>query len=285
MAYPEAHTSAAEALATSEAAGDRAGMTRALFLLALAQLGLRDLGAARSSAERSLALARERGDQVGIGDALLARAVVARRQGDRASARTLLEESLSIARALGDRVGRAYALTMLGELARLDGDLPRAEAHYEASLLVWRRRGKAGVAAALHSLGWVALNRGDNAVAAARFAESLGLCRDQRYIQLGALCLVGLAGVLHARGQPERASHLVGAADVLLDSVGSPLDVADQAEYDRTHASLRMALGEDRFAAARNEGRALSFDAAIALALDQTAGTAASGIARRRLDP
>jgi hypothetical protein len=50
--------------------------------------------------------------------------------------------------------------------------------------------------------------------------------------------------------------------------------------FDELHAAVRTTLGEDAFASAWAEGRALSLDAAVALALEQTE-TPATDEARR----
>ena len=84
------------------------------------------------------------------------------------------------------------------------------------------------------------------------------------------MCIVGLAGVLGAWGQPKQAVQLIGAAEAIIATVDGRLDPADQNDLDRTVASLRDALDEDVFTAAYEEGRALSLDAAVELALEQT---------------
>ena len=259
-----------EALTISEELGDRAGMTTALWFLGLTLQKQGDIDAARRLLEQMLTLAREVGDQVATGDALRWLAVVAARDDDRVGARTLLEEGMMLARATGDRSGLAHALIVLGELARLDADFETTEAVNREAVALRRERGAGTTAIPLHNLAWALLNQGNAAAAAVNFTESLVLSRSQGQKSLAAMCLVGLAGVLGARGKLRQAVQLIGATEATFATIDGRLDPADQNDLDRTVASLRDMLDADTFSAAYEEGRALSLDEAVALALEQT---------------
>ena len=60
---------------------------------------------------------------------------------------------------------------------------------------------------------------------------------------------------------------LAGVADALREGAGSRRAASERAEADAVRAQLRMALGDDRYALAFEEGQDLSFDSALALAL------------------
>ena len=67
-----------------------------------------------------------------------------------------------------------------------------------------------------------------------------------------------------------RALCLFGAADVLREAVPEPLQPVECDEYEqRVFGPARAALGETAFAAAWAEGRRLSMERAIRLALDE----------------
>jgi hypothetical protein len=68
--------------------------------------------------------------------------------------------------------------------------------------------------------------------------------------------------------QPERAARLFGAADLLREDTGTPVEATDRTGRERAMAAARAALGEEVFAATWSEGQALPLDAAIALALE-----------------
>ena len=71
-----------------------------------------------------------------------------------------------------------------------------------------------------------------------------------------------------ARGQAHRATRLSGAAEALRAAIGVPLRPHEQASHTQAVQALRAALGEEAFANAWAEGRALSLEEAVALALE-----------------
>jgi hypothetical protein len=89
-----------------------------------------------------------------------------------------------------------------------------------------------------------------------------------------AATVAALAGLLAAQQRAAAAARLCGAAAIVLERIGvSRLLYFDQERWESTHLALRASLGEEAFADAWAEGRALSLDAAVALALERTAAT------------
>ena len=66
--------------------------------------------------------------------------------------------------------------------------------------------------------------------------------------------------------QFERAARLLGAAEALAATLDRSLPVALPAEYVRTVEAAHAALSEEAFAAAREEGRAMTLEQAVAYA-------------------
>ena len=130
----------------------------------------------------------------------------------------------------------------------------------------------------LNRLGFMARDQGDYGAAWVLFEESLAIFRELGN-KLGiAQNLEGLAAVAVAQAQSERAARLFGAAEGLREVIGAPLPSADRAEHDRSVAAVRTALGEEAFAAAWAEGRAISLEQAVEYALE--GGDAFSGEAK-----
>lgn len=193
-------------------------------------------------------------------------------QGDYVRATALFEQALDLYRPEGDRRGVATTLNYLASVARDQGDSRRAMALYEESLALRRDLGDArGIAASLNNLGLLARDRGEYERATGLHRESLELLRRVRDGLSAAACLEGLAAVAGARGRRERAAQLYGAADALRAAGETPLPPADRALHDRAMDDSRAALGQEGFAAAWARGCALSFDEAIADALDEEA--------------
>jgi hypothetical protein len=87
------------------------------------------------------------------------------------------------------------------------------------------------------------------------------------------LCLEGMAGVAEADGQPGRAARLLGAAEALNVGLGGTPDRPSSTctkQYERQVAALRARRDEEAFAAAWAAGRALSFEAAVAEAVEDS---------------
>jgi len=64
-----------------------------------------------------------------------------------------------------------------------------------------------------------------------------------------------------------RAPRLFAAAEALRDAMGVPIPPYGREEYDPHIAALRHALGDDAFAVAWAEGRAMTLEEAVQEAL------------------
>jgi non-specific serine/threonine protein kinase len=94
--------------------------------------------------------------------------------------------------------------------------------------------------------------------------ESLVLSKELDYRGGIASCLEGLAGVAAAHKQLVWAAGLWGAAEVLRETVGIPLQPVERTYYERAVADVRARLGEEAFGRAFAEGRTMTPEQAIA---------------------
>jgi tetratricopeptide (TPR) repeat protein len=169
---------------------------------------------------------------------------------------------------LDDTRSIGFELSGLGEVALRQGEYERATGLLEESLELRRQLGnKWGVGVSLGTLGWVAICEGDWDRALARLGESLEVRQEIGDKGGSAWCIERLAEVALAQGNPEKAVRLLSAAAALRISIGSVIDPVDQPEYQNRRNVLRAELGQERFAAVWEEGRALSLEQAIAYAL------------------
>jgi predicted ATPase/class 3 adenylate cyclase len=228
-----------------------------------------DYGRAAALYEEGLALQRALGDTRGIAGSLGNLANVAFRHGDYGRVAGLYEESLALFREAGDRWGIAHTLDNLGTVARQQGNFERAVALHMEGLVLKRVLGDTrGIAASLFNLGHAAYTQSDYPRAAALYAESLALKRELGATEGIARALEGfalLAGALH---RSRRAVQLWAAAEALRGAIGAPRDQHEQEQYGQAVPVQREALGGEAFAAAWDEGRAFSLEAAVALALE-----------------
>ena len=68
-------------------------------------------------------------------------------------------------------------------------------------------------------------------------------------------------------GFPETAVRLLGAAEIWARVLGTAFLLPERTAYEQATVEARLALGEDRFAAAWAAGQALTHEAAVAEAL------------------
>ncbi len=216
-----------------------------------------------------LSIRREQGDRSGIAASLNNLGSVVHNQGDYPAARALHEEGLAIRRELGDRSGIASALNNLGNVAVNQGDYPGAMALYEESLAICRELGNQfGIAASLENLGNVALDQGDYSAARALLEECLAIRRELGDRSGIPSSLEGLAAAVASLRDSLRAARIWGATERSRAEIGKPLTPSERSRYDRWVVAARSASGDGTaFDSARQEGRSLTLDQAIDLAL------------------
>lgn len=178
--------------------------------------------------EESLSLSREIKDELSIIEVLLYLGDIRLRQGDNEQAVVLWQESLTLSQKLGDNFGIAFALSALGEAARRQGDYKQAVIHFQKALtLMGEQDSKVEIPFAVEALAITVAEQGD----------------------------------------PERAARLWGAAEALREAIHAPLPSSYQADYAPYLKAARTALGEEVFTAIWAEGRALTLEQTIALAM------------------
>jgi predicted ATPase/class 3 adenylate cyclase len=267
-----------------------------------------DFPGARSFANESLGIFRELGDKLGISNALQALGAVAIESRDYALAENILQDALQNRRdlkgvstmglimnmgwaavGLGDYAlarkrlnqvltsslteglkGRTAAV--LGGLAEVDlreGRYEAASKLIEESLAIRREIGdKWQIGVALGTWAWIAVLQQDWDSAFFRLKQSVTI-RDEIGDQGGLVwCLEKLGQVALGKETDEKAAKIFSAAASIRAAMGSTINPFDRSEYERDIALLRRQLGEEKFNNAWNQGRALTLEKAIALALE-----------------
>jgi non-specific serine/threonine protein kinase len=228
--------------------------------------------------EPSLALWRQLDDRRGLATALTYLAQAAWATGDRARAAPLLEESVDLVRRAEagtpqNAVLATHAEPPFQSLARFaeeQGDLDRAAQLLDESLMFSRQRGAShGVANALRTMAMHACRGGDVERATALLEESLRLFHELADVPCSWNQLVLVAHVATKAGRHTRAARLLGAADVQQRASGMVPLVIARAVHQDTITATRSVLGEDAFAAAWAEGRAMTLEQAVAYALGE----------------
>jgi non-specific serine/threonine protein kinase len=213
------------------------------------------------------ALARQAGDRHTLAWSLMFAGAcsIGRGKTEFHAALDVTGQGLALLRELDDKPGMAQALNIIGELARTNGDDDRAEAAYEESLRLARETGELRREAMnLGNLGFIAMHREDipqaEALFRAAFLKSSQLAYDQNLI---ISHIIGLAGVLGAKGELEWAARLLGAGEALLEPIGLSVVPGDRPEHERNLGYVRSQLDAAAFETCWREGRAMPFEQVV----------------------
>lgn len=170
---------------------------------------------------------------------------------------------------------RFAATYYLGWAFEISGDLDEAMSCFDAALAITTSHGESWYRSrALVALGVVQWLRAELEGAERAIVEALQLSQLLGDPFTGAQCLENLAWIAGSHGDWRHAGAMLAAADALSRAIGSPLmHVPDQfSHHDQCYSRTRQELGTERFEATWAYGAALTFDEAVALALDNSSG-------------
>jgi predicted ATPase/DNA-binding SARP family transcriptional activator len=278
--YPRSRTLVEEALKINRALDKRGAIAGNLCNLANVEMRVGNYSSARSLLEEALAINRGLGNRSWEAVNLNNLGAIALEVGDYALARTHFELAVVIHRELGNWRSLAIALSNLGSTVGKLGDNDRARELLEESLSISREIGhRSSVAQDLTTLADVDIVTGNHAAASARLIEVLGLIEElglrgemDEAFRHAARVVCGTSDGRIAStvtiAALERAARLQGVAEYYREELGITLYPAALTGHERFLAELNEKLGKDRFARARDSGRAMSFEDAIRFATD-----------------
>ena len=252
-------------------AGAYSIMSGAHYALARAALRAGDFDSATDHGEKALQLAAKHDNQIRKVDLLRQLGVIASWQGNYDRAAALYDESMTLARTLQAKGWVvAQILNSQGENARRRREYDQALTYYRDALGIAHEISDVSLILGEHlNMGLVLVRQNDLDSAVTSLRESLGIIAGGHRIDGDFIWnLWGFAVAAMRRGRPERAACLFGVADGLRDRTGLYLSPVDAEDYRQDVAQARAALGDAAFAAAWDQGRRLSAEEAIALALE-----------------
>ncbi len=186
--------------------------------------------------------------------------------GDDQASLQAFERSLELRRQLGDAAGETRALVGVCQVLVALGEVERAEV---LSLeLIERSAGDPRTEHfAYHFLADCALIRGDTGEAEGRYRQSLQAALPLGDVLETSFEVQGVAMAAAGNGDPARALRLAGAVAALWESLGTSLSVAFwDSLLERYIGAAKAELAEEADAVWA-EGRGLTFDDAVELAL------------------
>jgi hypothetical protein len=157
---------------------------------------------------------------------------------------------------------------ILGMEARAQGHLEIARGHFEEGQRVFRLLRHKGFETAMSSeIGHIARLTGDISQAKEIYRQTILSFQDLGNRPAVANLLECFAFIAMTEANPPCAVKLLGAAEALRERIKSPMTDYERLEYDQAVARLHSLLPEAEFKPLWAEGRTLTMEQAVRLAL------------------
>jgi predicted ATPase/class 3 adenylate cyclase len=242
---------------------------KALHGASVMALNIGDAAMSRLRAEQALELHRTLGDAWGTAYSEMMVGNAVAEGGDVATAQPLLTESVRRFRELGDEHYALIANTNLAWVTGELGDLEHERSLHEENLRQAREQGNERIEAeALAQLAIFARDDGRLVDAESMLKEAIRIDHDRGAVLDVAVNLGRLASVLARGGRAGVAARILSSSDALTEGAGASVPWWAGRRNEETRAIIRTKLDEATFAEAGEQGRALTVDEAVALAID-----------------
>ncbi len=257
-----------QSLALYEAVGDKLGQANILMRLVRASAHS-DYEAAKGGMYESIRLQRELGNLSGIAYSLYFSSMFLTMEGDLSTPYPMAEEALSIFQRLGNPAGEANALSIYGNLALYQNNYQEAityfrKAHESSEKIgdfmssLWNRK----------ELALALVHQGDIEEAKELFHDCVLQIQKTNNLDLLAKTMESMASLFVNQEEPDRATLLIAWAGAMRQKIGSITWPVQRKFIDQDLAKIRTMFDETKFAELSAQGRAMTMEAAIALALD-----------------
>lgn len=227
------------------------------------------LPGAEEAAQEALKIFTEDVDDIfGLGMAHLNMARLYERRGDKSEKEKYIGKLRTLVSEMPHSFQVSMLLLALGMDERLRGHYDSAKKIFEEGKLAFRRvRSKYFVQVMSSELGHVERQQGNLTKAKSIYRQTIKGWQDlgNRAAVAHELECFGFLAI--AEEEPESAVKLFGAAEALREKIQAPMTDYEHAEYDRMVVRLRSMLTETEFNSLWAEGRSLTMEQAIELAL------------------
>jgi predicted ATPase len=241
---------------------------KALFGAGLLAHRLGDYQRADALGQERLVLARRLGDAEAVASSMIALGLAAHGLGDYERTAAAYTESAELARAGGYIWVLGVATGNLGDLLMEQGDYVQAKARFDEAHELFRELGdERKTIESVVRLGYLAAREGRNDEGEALLREGLEYAEALVDKELVIWCLGELAALAVSKGDAERAARLTGAIETLREETGHVPQPDERRVKEQTRSALVSELGEERLAVALAVGREMTFDQAVAYAL------------------
>ena len=259
-----------ECVVLSEQIGDRQIRSWALAYLSTNRAFEGDMNAAYSFAEEGLRLSRETGEQIPLAMALGNMALGIRlMRNDSKTSTAYFKEAMAILDEAGAGWYKAMASFSFGLFEALQGNYAEAHARFDACQpLFVEYKDRHRLIMVRSELAHLERRHGHLSRAKELYRETIQQWQELGHRAAVAHQLECFAMLAKAQEDERRAAGLFGAAEALREKNNLLMQHAEQMEYDSEVSQLRAGTDENDFAKAWAEGRALSMEQAILVALE-----------------
>jgi len=189
-------------------------------------------------------------------------------KGYHEQAKKYFEESLFIRKEIGDKNGIAYSFNYLGNVANYRGDKVLAKKYYEDSLKIFKEIGdKRGIAESHHNQGNLASEKGDYVLAKNFFEEEMAIRKEIGDKSGISELMIYFGSILANQRDFELAVKLLSTSEKIIESIEGVLDKSSRLIKDETIAKLHEHLSIEVFNKYWEEGKKLTLEEAVELAL------------------
>ncbi len=231
-----------------------------------------ELDVGRPLLEEALAAATAAGDVTWRAHALHGLALAAIFWGEPTHALPLLEEALALHGKGDDPFGVPLALVQLATVQATLGNPDRAMAYAEECIALSEAASERWCAALARWVEALVQWQLGHGARARTYARDVLRLKEPFGDRMGMAMSVEVVAWAEAEaGRAAEAARLLGAVGTALDSIGASLFGHLREDHDRCLERIRDALGEAAFRQALDEGAALRFDEAVALAAGRRA--------------
>lgn len=222
---------------------------------------------------QSLQLCEEAGDDWNLAFTLCGVGMTGQHRGEWDQARVAVERALNLARRVGDPWLISMSTTAYWPTVIEFGDYSQAEPMYEECLEISRRAQDLSLLAwPLLSMGIIYLRTGRPDLAEQAFAEGISASHAVMNKPGVAISLDALVATWAEVGRLEDAARLLGAVEALRETTACPRQRYELPVHEEALRLLHAGLGAERTAALLQEGRSLSLEHAVELALGDGEG-------------
>lgn len=251
---------------------DRQGIATALVTRGSVHIIHNEFATARACFETSIRISTELNDRYTTAHAHWSWGWLELNQENFARAAELFESSLALGRAQQNNFVIAYSLLTLGRLASRQQNYPQAIRLLDEALRLFRAANiRDGITWTLRELGRLAVYTGEYLQAREMLTEGLQFSNAMSKRSATSECLDAFAALAAAQGKFTRAARLQAASIALMQTSGIAIMNLQRRDQEQRMADLQSQMQEADFAQASAQGRAMTWEQAIAYALETLA--------------